>query len=131
MPQPARSANLVPSARHFIRLPPTIPRNRVPNALPATAEILTPKLPVEHPIVHGLADVLRQNVGLAVQVGDRAGHAEDFVVRAGREAGFLNAGPQQVRARVAELAILTDLPRGHVAVGPGRRIEEPRLLHGS
>ena len=50
-----------------------------------------PKLPVEHAVVDRFADVLRQDVGSAVEVGDRAGDAEDFVVGPGREAHLLDA----------------------------------------
>lgn len=59
-----------------------------------------PELPVQHAVVYRLVDVLGQNLGLAVEIGDGAGHAKHLVVRAGREAEFLNVRPQQVHAGI-------------------------------
>ena len=61
-----------------------------------------------------------------VEVGDRAGHAKNFVVGAGRKAELGHRGPQQIRAVVVELAMGAKLALRHVAVVP-RGVPAKRL----
>jgi hypothetical protein len=44
-----------------------------------------PELPIQQAMADRFADVLRQNVALAVAIGDRAGDAQDSVVGPGRD----------------------------------------------
>ena len=63
-----------------------------------------------------------------VEVGDRAGDAQNFVVGAGREAQLGHRGLQKVLAFVVELAMNPDLPRGHLAVVAVRAAGEAATL---
>src|SRR4051812_1847772 len=59
---------------------------------------LTPELSIKHAVINRFADVFRQNVGAAVQVGDGARDAKHLVVRARRKSQLLNAVPKQVHS---------------------------------
>ena len=52
---------------------------------------LLPGIPVEHSVVDGLAEMVVLDVVGAVDVCDRAGQAENFVVGAGGQAQFVDA----------------------------------------
>src|SRR5262245_49590991 len=55
---------------------------------------LVPELAVELAVVDGFADVRRLQFGGPFEIGDRAGHAEDFVVGSGREAELGHVGAE-------------------------------------
>lgn len=57
----------------------------------AACVLSTPKLPVEHAVVDRFADMFDVDHVGAIDVGDGAGDAEDFVVGAGRETEAVNA----------------------------------------
>ena len=81
-----------------------------------TWEPLTPKLSIEHAVIDGFADVFGVDFVRAIEIGDGAGHAQDFIVSAGGEAHFLDALPEEVGAGVVELAVLANLARCHLGV---------------
>lgn len=67
-------------------------------------------------VLNGFFDVLQQDGGRAVEVGDGAGHAQDAVVGAARPFELLHAFPELGPARAVELAVVVDLARRQVLV---------------
>ena len=88
-----------------------------------------PQLPVQTPVLDGLADVFRPDSLRALQVGDGAGDLQDAVVRPGAEAQLVDGGLQQLPARVVHLAKLPDILALHVSIGEHLPVlAEPRQL---
>jgi len=66
---------------------------RSPSASRRDAATLAPELPVQHAVVDRFADVFGLDFRAAIQVGNRSGDAQDFVMRAGGKPHLLDAGP--------------------------------------
>ncbi len=73
-------------------------------------------LAVQRPIAHGLGHAMRLDLVAALQVGHRAGHPQDLVVRPGRQAQFLHRGLQHAGGIGPQDAIFPHLARRHPPV---------------
>src|SRR5262249_28785412 len=82
----------------------------------------TPELPVEHAVIHRFANMLGQDRLAAIQVCDRSRDSQHFIVRAGREAHLLDARAKQIRASVAQFAVVPNLARRHIGIATRFRI---------
>ena len=89
---------------------------------------LRPKLPIQHPIVNRLAEMLRRNRLAPVEIGDRPGNAENLVVCPGGKAQLGHRGLEQIVAFAGESTELAGLAVGHVGVVTGRRLDEAGRL---
>ena len=68
------------------------------------------------------------NLSGSRQIGDRPPDFQDFIVRPGREAKFINSHLQKFLAFFIQWTILFDLPVVHVGVGINARVPESFLL---
>lgn len=89
---------------------------------------LGPQLAVEHAVVNRFMKVLRRDGIAAGQVGNGSGYAKHFVVSPGGKTQISHGRSQKIGARFIELAMLANLPMGHVAVASDRRARETLLL---
>src|SRR6185312_16802734 len=91
----------------------------------ATRKLSSPVRSIQRPILNRFGDVLRLDLGRAVQVGNRARDFKDAVVGAGAQALLLHGPLQQALAVAGEFAIGANLARSHL------RIAENPLCSGS
>ena len=73
-----------------------------------TAARSTPVVPIQTPILHRLREVIGGHVRGFVQIGYRAGHFQDAVVRARRKAHAADGHFQRALAGVVQSADLAD-----------------------
>ena len=90
-----------------------------------------PERPVEGSVVDRFAQVVALDLFAVVEVGDCPADSENLVVGAGGEAGFLHRRFQEGFRFGLQLAVLADLPGGHVSVERCRFSGEPLSLDGA
>src|SRR4051812_397755 len=83
---------------------------------------------IERAVPDGLGDVQRLDRVDPLEVGHGARHAEDLVVRPGREPELFHRTFEDRQGLRPEWAILADLPGSHAAVDAGSAMSEALRL---